>query len=295
MFWNKLFKGLGGLFGSGEIDEDFYEELEETLIMADVGMDTTMAVTDRLRQIVRDEKIKTTEECKSALMRCIAEEMGEFEDLYAFEDQKSVVLVIGVNGAGKTTTIGKLASIYKDMGRSVLIAGADTFRAAASTQLKVWAERSDVPYVIGNEGSDPASVLYDAIASAKAKDIDILLCDTAGRLHNKKNLMQELTKLKNVIAKEYAGSHIETLLVLDASTGQNALSQAKQFLDSVGNIDGIILTKLDGTAKGGITIAIESELKIPVKYTGVGERIEDLKKFDRDEFLNEILNESGSN
>lgn len=265
--------------GFSELDDDFYDELEETLIMADLGMDTTDAIIEDLKKRVKELKIKEVEPCRDLLIHIIRDQMMVDDSAYDFEQQKSVVLIIGVNGVGKTTSIGKLAAQYKHQGKRVMMAAADTFRAAAIDQLRTWSERAGVEIISHQEGADPSAVVYDAVAAAKARNVDILLCDTAGRLHNKKNLMDELGKMKRIIEKEYPDAHLETLIVLDGSTGQNALEQAKQF-STVTDIDGIILTKLDGTAKGGIAIAIQAELDVPVKYIGVGEKIEDLQRFD---------------
>ena len=274
--------------GFSKIDEDFYEELEETLIMGDLGVATTEKILDRLREQVKEQKIHEPMACRDLLISTIREQMKTGEDDYEFEKRKSVVLVVGVNGVGKTTTVGKLAGKMKNEGRKVLIAAADTFRAAAGTQLSVWAERAGVEMIGGQEGADPAAIVYDAVQAAKARNVDILLCDTAGRLHNKKNLMQELGKISRVIEREYPDAYLETLLVLDGSTGQNALMQARQFSE-VTKLTGIVLTKLDGTAKGGIAVAIQSELDIPVKYIGVGETIDDLEKFDPDQYVEALF------
>lgn len=289
---NNIVSGLNSIFtGFSSIDDDFYEELEETLIMSDIGVNTTEKILDSLREQVKELKIKEPVECKDLLIKNIEEQMNIGENAYDFENEKSVILVIGVNGVGKTTSIGKLASQFKNNGKKVVMAAADTFRAAAAEQLKEWAVRSGAHIVMGAEGSDPGSVLFDAISSAKTKDADILLCDTAGRLHNKKNLMEELKKLDRIIEKEYNGCHRENFIVLDATTGQNALEQARQFKECA-DITGVILTKMDGSAKGGIAIAIQSELGIPVKYVGVGEQIDDLQKFDAIEFVEALFSEN---
>lgn len=288
---NNIVSGLNSIFtGFSSIDEDFYEELEETLIMSDIGVNTTEEILDNLREQVKELKIKEPIECKDLLIKNIEEQMNIGSNAYDFENERSVILMIGVNGVGKTTSIGKLASQFKNNGKKVVLAAADTFRAAAADQLKEWANRAGVDIVMGAEGSDPGSVLFDAISSAKNKNADILLCDTAGRLHNKKNLMEELKKLDRIIEKEYSGCHRENFIVLDATTGQNALEQARQFKECT-NITGVILTKMDGSAKGGIAIAIQSELGIPVKYIGVGEQIDDLQKFDSHEFVEALFNE----
>ena len=287
---NNIVSGLNSIFtGFSNIDDDFYEELEETLIMSDIGVNTTEEILDTLKEQVKELKIKEPMECKDLLIKNIEEQMDIGENAYDFENQRSVILMIGVNGVGKTTSIGKLASQFKKNNKKVVLAAADTFRAAAAEQLKEWADRAGVDIVSGKEGSDPGSVLFDAISSAKNKDADILLCDTAGRLHNKKNLMEELKKLDRIIEKEYGGCHRENFIVLDATTGQNALVQAKQFKECA-DITGVILTKMDGTAKGGIAIAIQAELGIPVKYIGVGEQIDDLQKFDAHDFVEALFN-----
>lgn len=286
---DNIVSGMDSIFhGFSSIDEDFYEELEETLIMGDLGVKTTMEILDKLRERVREEHIKEPVECRQILIDSIKEQMNVGETAYNFENEKSVVFVIGVNGVGKTTTIGKLAGKLREQNKKVILAAADTFRAAAGEQLKEWANRAQCEMIGGQEGSDPAAVVYDAVAAAKSRRADVLLCDTAGRLHNKKNLMEELKKINRVIDREYPEAHKETLVVLDATTGQNALAQAKQF-NEVSDIDGVILTKMDGTAKGGIAVAIQSELGIPVKYIGVGETIDDLQKFDADEFVNALF------
>ena len=286
---DNIVSGIDAVFsGFSKIDEEFYEELEEILIMGDLGVKATEAILDDLRDKVKANHIKQPEECKQLLIDSIKEQMKVEETAYRFENEKSVVLVIGVNGVGKTTTVGKLAGKLKDQGKRVVIAGADTFRAAAGDQLKEWANRSGVDMIGGVEGADPGSVVYDATAAAKARNADVLLVDTAGRLHNKKNLMNELGKINRILEKEYPEAYRETLVVLDATTGQNALAQAREFAD-VADITGIILTKMDGTAKGGIAVAIHSELGIPVKYIGVGETIEDLQKFDSNQFVNALF------
>lgn len=284
-----IVRGIDSLFsGFSSIDEDFYEELEEILIMGDIGVNATTSIIERLKQQVREQHIKTPGECKELLIRSIREQMEVGEAAYEFETKQSVIMVIGVNGVGKTTTVGKLAWKLKDEGRKVLIAAADTFRAAAGDQLAEWAERAGAPMIGGREGADPASVVYDAVSAAKARGVDVLLIDTAGRLHNKKNLMEELRKMNRIIDKEFPDAHRENLIVLDGTTGQNAMAQAREFGD-VTNLTGIVLTKMDGTAKGGIAVAIQSELKIPVKYIGVGETTQDLQKFDPDEFVNALF------
>ena len=274
--------------GYSSIDDDFYEEIEEILVMGDLGINATNNIIEDLKRQVAEKKIKDPQECKKLLMDSIKAQMAVGEAAYEFENRKSVVLVIGVNGVGKTTSVGKLAGKLKAQGKKVVLAAADTFRAAAGEQLTQWANRAGVELIGGQAGADPASVVYDAIAAAKARNADVLLCDTAGRLHNKKNLMDELHKIYRIIEREYPEAYLETLVVLDGTTGQNALLQARQF-NEVADVTGIILTKLDGTAKGGIAVAIESELDIPVKYIGVGESIDDLQKFNSDEFVNALF------
>lgn len=286
---NSIVAGIDSIFnGFTAIDDDFYEELEEILIMSDVGINTTTKIMDNLKQKVKETKTKNPVACRKLLMDSMKEQMSVPEDAYEFEYQKSVVLVIGVNGVGKTTSIGKLAGQLKGKRKKVLLAAADTFRAAAIEQLTEWAHKADVDIIAQREGSDPAAVIFDAVTAAKARNIDVLLCDTAGRLHNKKNLMEELKKIDRVIEREYPECHRETLVVLDGTTGQNALVQAKEF-NAATKIDGIILTKLDGTAKGGIALAIQAELGVPVKYIGVGEHIEDLQKFDPNAFVDALF------
>lgn len=286
---NNIVHGIDSVFnGFSAIDDDFYEELEEILIMGDIGVEATEAILERLREQVKENHIKEPAACKEYLIQNIKEQMRVEETAYEFETRQSVVLVIGVNGVGKTTTVGKLAGKLKGQGRKVLIAAADTFRAAAGEQLGEWANRAGVDIIGGREGADPASVIYDAVSAAKARKADVLLCDTAGRLHNKKNLMEELKKIDRIISKEFPDAHRENLVVLDGTTGQNALQQAKEFRE-VADLTGIILTKLDGTAKGGIAVAIQSQLQIPVKYIGVGETIDDLQKFDADQFVDALF------
>jgi fused signal recognition particle receptor len=286
---NSIAHGIDAIFsGFSSIDDDFYEELEEILIMADLGINTTTAIIENLRVKVKENKIKEPGECRLLLINSMKEQMQLKETAYEFENCKSVVLLIGVNGVGKTTSVGKLAGQLKDQGKKVMVAAADTFRAAAIEQLTEWAHRANVDIIAQKEGSDPAAVIYDAVTAAKARNVDVLLCDTAGRLHNKKNLMEELKKIDRVIEREYPDAYRETLVVLDGTTGQNALAQAKEF-NEVANITGIVLTKLDGTAKGGIAIAIQSELGIPVKYIGIGEKIDDLQKFNAEDFINALF------
>ena len=284
-----IVSGMDSIFsGFSAIDEDFYEELEETLIMGDMGIQTTMSVLEELKKAVKEQHIKDPAQCRQVLIDSIRKKMDLGENAYEFEHRKSVVLVIGVNGVGKTTSIGKLADQLKSDGKRVILAAADTFRAAAIEQLSEWADRAGVDLIAQKEGSDPAAVIYDAIAAAKSRNADVLICDTAGRLHNKKNLMEELKKINRIIDKEYPEAYRETLVVLDGTTGQNALVQARQFMEAA-PITGIILTKLDGTAKGGIAVAIQSELGIPVKYVGVGEKIDDLQKFSSGVFVNALF------
>lgn len=286
---NQFTENLNQIFkGHSELDDDFYDELEEVLIMADLGLETTDKIINDLKKRVKEYKIKEVEPCRELLNNIIRDQMMVEDSAYDFEDQKTVMLIIGVNGVGKTTSIGKLAAQYKNRGKKVLMAAGDTFRAAAIDQLKTWSERAGVEIIAQQEGSDPAAVVYDAVQAAKARNVDILLCDTAGRLHNKKNLMDELAKMRRIIEKEYPEAHLETLIVLDGSTGQNALEQARQFSE-VTDLNGIILTKLDGTAKGGIAIAIQSELSVPVKYIGVGEKIDDLQRFDPNHYVEALF------
>lgn len=287
---NNIMNSVSNIFtGHDIIDDDFYEELEETLIMADLGITTTTSVIENLKDKVKELKIKDPADCKKLLMDSLKEQMQVKPDAYDFENKKSVVLMIGVNGVGKTTSVGKLASQLKNSGKKVLVAAADTFRAGAIEQLTEWARRSDVELIAQNEGSDPAAVVFDAVNAAKARNVDVLICDTAGRLHNKKNLMDELNKIYRIVSKEYPEAAVETLVVVDGTTGQNAKEQARQFSEAA-PVNGIVLTKLDGTAKGGIAIAIESELSIPVKYIGIGEKIDDLQKFDAEEFVEALFN-----
>ncbi len=286
---NSIVSGIDSILsGFSHIDDEFYEEIEEILIMGDLGVTATEAIIENLKAKVKEHKIKEPAACKQLLIDSIKEQMQVEDTAYRFEEETSVVLVIGVNGVGKTTTVGKLAGKLKDQGKKVVIAAADTFRAAAGEQLGEWASRAGVEMIGGQDGADPASVIFDAVSSAKSKGADVLLCDTAGRLHNKKNLMEELRKINRIIDKEYPDAYRETLVVLDSTTGQNALSQAKQF-GEVADITGIVLTKMDGTAKGGIAVAIQSELNIPVKYIGVGERIDDLQKFNAEEFVDALF------
>lgn len=287
-----IVKGMNSVFSShSRIDDDFYEELEEIMIMGDVGVHASEEILDSLKEKVAEEKIKDPMECRRLLLDSMKDEMRTGAGDYEFENRKSVLLIIGVNGVGKTTSIGKLACIFKNQGRKVLLAAADTFRAAAGEQLAEWSSRAGVPMISGQEGADPASVVYDAIAAAKARITDILLIDTAGRLHNKKNLMAELGKIYKILTREYPEAYLETLAVLDGTTGQNALAQLREF-NECAKIGGIILTKMDGTAKGGIAVAIQSELKIPVKYIGVGETLDDMQKFNPDDFIDALFDEA---
>ena len=292
---DNIVSGMDSIFhGFTHIDDDFYEELEEVMIMGDLGVQATYDILDDLKEKVKERHIKEPADCREILIESIKEQMDVGETAYEFEDKTSVVMMIGVNGVGKTTTIGKLAGKLRAQNKKVVLAAADTFRAAAGEQLKEWANRSQAELIGGQEGSDPASVVFDAISAAKARHADVLLCDTAGRLHNKKNLMEELRKMNRIIDREFPEAYRETLVVLDATTGQNALQQAKDFND-VADITGIVLTKMDGTAKGGIAVAIQAELGIPVKYIGVGETIDDLQKFDADAFVNALFAKEDEN
>ena len=289
-FFEKLKQGLSktassisSVFTASELDDDFYDDLEESLIVSDLGMDTTETVMDRLRQTVREQHIKTVDEAKIALRAILADMLNVGDSGLRLDTKPSVILVIGVNGVGKTTTIGKLAHQLRDQGKKVLLCAGDTFRAAAADQLEIWSERAHCDIIRQHEGADPASVVYDAIAAAKARGSDVIICDTAGRLHNKQNLMNELEKMNRIIARELPDASVETLLVVDATTGQNAISQAEGF-NSVTNLTGLVLTKLDGTAKGGIAIHISSQMKIPVKFVGVGEKVDDLLEFNALDF-----------
>ena len=284
-----IVSGIDSLFASyDKIDDDFFEELEEILVMGDVGINSTQAILEHLKRDIKENHIKEPSACKEYLIDSIKQEMKVEDADYDFLKETSVVMVIGVNGVGKTTTIGKMAALLKSQGKKVLIAAADTFRAAAGEQLEEWANRAGVDIIKGVEGADPTSVLYDALMAAKARHIDVLLCDTAGRLHNKKNLMEELKKMNRIIEREFPQARQENLIVLDGTTGQNALVQAREFSDAA-PLTGIILTKMDGTAKGGIAIAIQSELSIPVKFIGVGEAMEDLQVFDAEKFVNALF------
>ena len=286
-----IVKGIDNVFsGYSSIDDDFYEELEETLIMGDIGINATSRIIDQLREQVKEQHISDPAKCKALLIQDIWQQMKIDPGAYDFEDKKSVVFVIGVNGVGKTTSVGKLAAIFKKKGKKVIIAAADTYRAAATEQLAMWADRAGCPLVTGKDGSDPASVIYDAAAAFKARDCDILIVDTAGRLHNKKNLMEELAKMNRIIDKELPDICRENFIVLDGTTGQNAIMQAREFGEAAA-LTGIVLTKLDGTSKGGIAVAIVSELGIPVKYVGVGEGLDDLERFNSAEFVDALFGE----
>lgn len=286
---NAVVSGIENVFlGYDVIDEDFYEELEETLIMGDIGIRASTDIIEELRKRVKEEHLTSPSQCKDVLIETIKQRMDLGENAYEFENRKSVVFVIGVNGVGKTTSVGKLASQLKKEGKKVLVVAADTFRAAAIEQLEEWTKRASVDIIAQNEGSDPGAVVFDACKAAIARNTDVMIVDTAGRLHNKKNLMEELKKINKIIEREYPDAYRETLVVLDGTTGQNALEQARVFNEAA-NITGIILTKLDGSAKGGIAVAIQAELSIPVKYIGVGEKIDDLHKFDSQEFVDALF------
>ncbi len=286
---NAVVSGIENVFlGYDVIDEDFYEELEETLIMGDIGIRASTDIIEELRKRVKEEHLNSPAQCREVLIDTIKRKMDLGENAYEFEDRKSVVFVIGVNGVGKTTSVGKLASQLKNEGKKVLVVAADTFRAAAIEQLEEWTKRAGVDIIAQNEGSDPGAVVFDACKAAKARNTDVMIVDTAGRLHNKKNLMEELKKINKIIEREYPDAYRETLVVLDGTTGQNALEQARVFNEAA-NITGIILTKLDGSAKGGIAVAIQAELSIPVKYIGVGEKIDDLQKFNSKEFVDALF------
>ncbi len=286
---DSIVRGMDSVFGGyTNIDDDFYEELEEIMIMGDIGINATSEILDRLKEEVKKQHIKEPSECRQLLIDSIIAQMEVKETAYDFEKEQSVVMIVGVNGVGKTTSVGKLAGSLKAQGKKVLIAAADTFRAAAGEQLAEWCHRAGVEMIGGKEGADPASVIFDAVNAAKARNVDVLICDTAGRLHNKKNLMEELRKMNRIIEREFPDAHRESLVVLDGTTGQNALVQAKEF-GEVTDLTGIILTKMDGTAKGGIAVAIQSELKVPVKYIGVGEGMDDLQKFDPVQFVQALF------
>ena len=279
---------LSNVFTASEIDDDFYDELEESLILADLGVETSVKATEMLRKKVKEEHLKTAEEAKTALKQILVQMLSQGDTALNFSTKPAVVLVIGVNGVGKTTTIGKLASRYVAEGKNVMLVAADTFRAAAADQLEIWANRSGAAIVRQNEGADPASVVFDGIRAAKARDVDLILIDTAGRLHNKQNLMNELGKISRIVEWELPGAAKEVLLVLDGTTGQNGLLQAKQFKEVAG-VTAMAITKLDGTAKGGIVIAVADSLQIPVKFVGVGEQADDLMPFEAEPFVEAML------
>ncbi|EPR12838.1 signal recognition particle-docking protein FtsY [Ruminiclostridium papyrosolvens] len=276
------------LVSFGKVDEELFDELEEILITSDIGIETTMRVIEDLKEKVKERKIIDPRDVKGLLKETLKEILEKGGNEMKLDTKPSVIIVIGVNGVGKTTSIGKIANLYKSQGKKVLLAAGDTFRAAAIDQLEVWAQRVGTEIIMQKEGSDPAAVIFDAVQAAKSRNADLLICDTAGRLHTKKNLMEELKKVSRVLDRELPGADRETLLVLDATTGQNAISQAKTFSET-SDITGIVLTKLDGTAKGGIVIAIKSELDIPVKLIGVGEQLDDLQKFDAEEFVEALF------
>jgi fused signal recognition particle receptor len=286
-FFDKI-KKIGIFSGFSDLTDDFYDELEESLILADMGVDTTLQAVELLKKRVKDLKVRTVSEARGIMKNILVEMLNQGDNEMKLYGQPAVVLFIGVNGVGKTTTIGKIGANLKSQRYSVLFAAADTFRAAAAEQLTIWADRCNVPIVKQGEGADPAAVVFDSICAAKARNIDVVLVDTAGRLHNKQNLMNELNKMKRVIQRECPYVKPEVLLVLDATTGQNGLTQAKQFMETCG-VTGIVLTKLDGTAKGGIVVAIAQELKVPVKYVGVGEGIDDLKPFNARDFVEALI------
>lgn len=284
-----LVEGVTGVFADHKkINDDFFDDLEEVLISSDIGVQTTENILDDLKEKIKENHVHSPAQCQSLLINSIKSQMQVDESRYEFERKKSVLMIIGVNGVGKTTSIGKLACRYKKEGKKVILAAADTYRAAANEQLEIWADRAGVQLISGQEGADPGSVVFDACQAAKSRDADLLIVDTAGRLNNRKNLMKELHKLYQIIEREYPEAYQETLLVLDATTGQNALQQAHDFFEAA-NVSGIILTKLDGSAKGGIAIAIQSEYGIPVKFIGVGEQVDDLQKFDAGEFVNALF------
>lgn len=292
---DSIVRGMDSVFGGyNSIDDDFYEELEELMIMGDMGVNATSGILERLKKQVKEQRLKEPAACRQLLIDSICEQMQVGEAAYEFEHKKSVIMIVGVNGVGKTTSVGKLAGLLKAQGKKVLIAAADTFRAAAGEQLSEWCARAGVEMIGGKEGADPASVIYDAVNAAKARGTDVLICDTAGRLHNKKNLMEELRKMNRIIDREFPDAHRENLVVLDGTTGQNALVQAREFGD-VTELTGIVLTKMDGTAKGGIAVAIQSELQVPVKYIGVGEQMDDLQKFHPREFVEALFDRADAN
>ena len=294
-FFEKLKQGLtrtansiGSVFTASELDNDFYDELEESLILADIGVETATKAVERLRAEAKSRRLNTAEDARACLREILAEMLNVGDPALRLDTRPSVVLVIGVNGVGKTTTIGKIANQLRSQGKKVLLCAADTFRAAAADQLEVWAERAHVDIIRQDEGADPAAVVFDAIAAAKARGSDVIICDTAGRLHNKQNLMNELGKISRILSRELPEASREVLLVRDGTTGQNGLIQAKQFQEIAG-VTGIVLTKLDGTAKGGIVIAVADALQIPVKYVGVGEKMDDLMPFDADAFVKALI------
>lgn len=292
---DSIVRGMDSVFGGfSSIDDDFYEELEELMIMGDMGVNATSDILERLKKQVKEQHIKEPAACRQLLIDSICEQMQVGEAAYEFENRQAVIMIVGVNGVGKTTSVGKLAGKLKSQGKKVLIAAADTFRAAAGEQLSEWCARAGVEMIGGKEGADPASVIYDAVNAAKARGTDVLICDTAGRLHNKKNLMEELRKINRIIDREFPDAHRENLVVLDGTTGQNALVQAREFGD-VTDLTGIVLTKMDGTAKGGIAVAIQSELQVPVKYIGVGEHMDDLQKFNPKEFVEALFDKADDN
>ena len=286
---NNIVSGIDSVFsGFSKIDDDFYDELEETLIMGDIGVRATEEIIEDLKEKVKENRIKQPEECKHLLIETIKEKMNLGENAYDFENKQSIVMLIGVNGVGKTTSVGKLAGLLKAQNKKVIMAAADTFRAAAIEQLTEWSKRTGTDIIAQSEGSDPAAVIFDAVAAAKARNADVLLCDTAGRLHNKKNLMDELKKISRIVHQQAEGCALEVLLALDATTGQNAVNQARQF-NEVADITGIILTKLDGTAKGGIIISITDDLQVPVKLVTVGEKIDDIQPFSARDFVEALF------
>ena len=294
-FFDKIKQGLSktassisSVFTASELDDDFYDELEESLILADLGVDTTTKAVKRLRSAAKERHLKTAEEARACLREILADMLNVGSPALKLDTKPSVVLVIGVNGVGKTTTIGKIANQLRTEGKKVLLCAADTFRAAAADQLEIWAERAHADIIRQDEGADPAAVVFDAIAAAKARGADVILCDTAGRLHNKQNLMNELGKISRILSRELPEASKEVLLVLDGTTGQNGLIQAKQFQEIAG-VTGIALTKLDGTAKGGIVVAVADALQIPVKYIGVGEKMDDLMPFDAENFVRALI------
>lgn len=294
-FFDKIKQGLSktassisSVFTASELDDDFYDELEESLILADLGVDTTTKAVERLRRAAKERHLKTAEEARACLREILADMLNVGSPALKLDTKPSVVLVIGVNGVGKTTTIGKIANQLRTEGKKVLLCAADTFRAAAADQLEIWAERAHADVIRQDEGADPAAVVFDAIAAAKARGADVILCDTAGRLHNKQNLMNELGKISRILSRELPEASKEVLLVLDGTTGQNGLIQAKQFQEIAG-VTGIALTKLDGTAKGGIVVAVADALQIPVKYIGVGEKMDDLMPFDAESFVRALI------